>query len=224
MAVAFARRGYAVGVHYFQDDTAARAVETELSALKAPTFLVKADVRSSADVNGMIEQTAQELGRLDVLVCNAGLVRNRTVAKMSNDEWDDVIAADLSGPFYCMRAAVPLLRKQGGGSIVNIASLTAQRGARGAGNYAAAKAGLIALTKSIAQEEGANNIRANAIMPGFHVTDINRDYWEKSERSIRDQHSLPNLPERDELASFVVHVAELKSVTGQVLPFESRVF
>jgi 3-oxoacyl-[acyl-carrier protein] reductase len=113
------------------------------------------------------------------------------------------------------------MRKHGG-SIVNIASLIGQRGGAGAGNYAAAKAGLIALTKSAALEEGRHNIRVNAVLPGFHVTDMNKDYWEKNEAAIRSQQLLPTMPDRDELAAFIVHVAALRSVTGQVLPFESR--
>jgi NAD(P)-dependent dehydrogenase (short-subunit alcohol dehydrogenase family) len=223
MALAFGKQGYAVAVHYFQNESAARATAVEIDSFHTPSLTVSADVRSSSAVAAMMAAVAVQWGRLDVLVCNAGLVRNRTVAKMSDDEWTDVLAADLSGPFYCMRAAIPIMRKQGGGSIVNIASRVGERGGHGAGNYAAAKAGLIALTKSVALEEGSNNIRVNAVLPGFHVTDMNQDYWEKNEAAIRQQQVLPSMPDRDELASFVVHVAGLKSVTGQILPFESRV-
>lgn len=222
MAVAFGRAGYNVAIHYFQNEDSARATEKELSALGASAMLIRADVRSSSAVNDMIAAVVDKWGKLDVLVNNAGIVRNRTIAKMSDDEWNDVMLADLSGPFFCTRAVIPHMRKQGGGSIVNISSSAAQRGSRGAGNYAAAKAGLIALTKSVAAEEGANNIRVNALIPGFHVTDINQDYFQKNEKSIRDQHVLPTMPDREELASFVVHVAGLKTVSAQVLAFESR--
>jgi 3-oxoacyl-[acyl-carrier protein] reductase len=222
MAVAFGKHGYSVAVHFLQNEASAAGTADEISKLGSPAMTFRADVRSSSEVNRLFAEVAEKFNRLDVLVCNAGAVRNRTVAKMTDEEWADVLAADLTGPFYCMRAAIPIMRKQSSGSIINIASLVGARGSIGAGNYAAAKGGLISLTKSVAQEEGPHNIRVNAIMPGFHVTDINKDYWAKNEPAIRAQHFLRNMPDREELAEFAVHVAGLKSVTGQVFPFESR--
>jgi NAD(P)-dependent dehydrogenase (short-subunit alcohol dehydrogenase family) len=141
---------------------------------------------------------------------------------MKDDEWRDVMSVVLDGAFYCTRAVLPLMRAQKDGTIINISSYLALRGAKGVANYAAAKAGLITLTKVTALEEGPHNIRANVVIPGFHVTDMNKDVWAKIEEDVMSDHLLGRLPDRDELGGFVVSLALLKSVTGQVFPFESR--
>ena len=193
-----------------------------MAAAGGRSLVLRADVRNSAEVNAMLEKLTAEWGRLDVLVNNAGLVRNKMIARMTDDEWRDVMAANLDGTFYCTRAALPLLRRAKG-VVLSISSYVAERGTRGAANYAAAKAGVIAFTKSLAQEEAGSGVRANAIIPGFHVTDINREYWEKYEEKIRGQHLLEKMPDRDELATFVVNIASLSTVTGQTFAFESRI-
>lgn len=222
IAMAFAKKGCRVGVNFHKDEAGACALAGEIEKAGGTALLLKADVASSKEVNAMFDELDAKWGRLDVLVNNAGNVRNRTLFKMTDEEWRDVLAVNLDGPFYCTRAAIPLMRKNEGGSIVNIASYIALRGARGAANYAAAKAGVINLTKTTAVEEAPHNIRANAVLPGFHVTDMNRDVWERMEKEIRSQHLLVQMPDRAEMADFVVTVAGLKTVTGQVFAFESR--
>ncbi len=222
IAVAFGAAGYAVAVNYSSNKVEAEKTTQQIRGANGTAEIFQADVRSSNQVNAMVVAVEKKWGRIDVLVNNAGNVHNRTVAKMSDNEWRDVMAVNLDGPFYCMRAAIPIFRKHKSGSIVNITSYIAVRGARGGANYAASKAALINLTKSVATEEGRNNIRANAVMPGFHVTDLNTDTWAKLEREIREQHLLSEMPNRNEMAKFVVTVAELRTVTGQVFSFESR--
>ncbi|MCG3204794.1 MAG: 3-oxoacyl-[acyl-carrier-protein] reductase FabG [Elusimicrobia bacterium] len=222
LALAFAKKGFSIGLNYRANDVAAQTVAREIEKMGVKTLLLKADVSSSKEVNAMFYQLANDWGRLDVLVNNAGNVRNRTIVKMTDEEWRDVMAVNLDGPFYCTRAAIPFMRKQKEGCIINIASYIAARGARGAANYAAAKAGLINFTKTTAIEEGAHHIRANAVLPGFHVTDLNRDVWDKIEKDIRSQHLLPQMPDKNEMAEFVTQVAGLKTVSGQVFAFESR--
>lgn len=222
IAVAFAEKKYTVGLHYHDNDVAAGETADLIKKAGGKFTFLKADIRVSSDVNKMIQSFHAETGRLDVIVNNAGNARNNLIEKMSDEDWHDVFAVNLDGPFFITRAAIPFMRKQGGGSIVNMTSYIAPRGARGAANYAAAKAGLITLTKNTALEEGRFNIRANAVMPGFHVTDINKGVWARFEADIRSQHMLPTMPDRQELGPFVAHVAELTTVTGQVFSFESR--
>ena len=225
IAVAFARDGYDVAVHYNTKLDDAKATVKLVEGAGASAFVVKADVSKSAQVDAMMKSVDKHFGRLDVLVNNAGLVRNRPIARMSDEEWTDVVAGNLDGSFYCTRAALPILRRRRAGAILFMSSYAAPRGARGAANYSAAKAGVISLMKSLALEEGANGIRTNAILPGFHVTDINRDYWEKYEAKIREQHLLGGkMPDREELGRFVVGIAKLQAVTGQVFSFESRIW
>jgi 3-oxoacyl-[acyl-carrier protein] reductase len=223
LAVAFSKRGYAVAIHCHTSLAAADETVRQIKSTGGSALLVPADIRQSDLVQEMVNRVVSEWGRVDVTVNNAGTVRNRTIAKMSNEEWHEVLASNLDGTFFVTRAVLPIMRKQKSGSILNIASYVAARGVHGAANYAAAKAGIVAFTKSAAIEEGPHNIRVNALLPGFHVTDINKDVWEKNEAAIRAQHLLSSMPDREEMAQFAVNVAELTGVTGQVLAFESRI-
>lgn len=222
LALAFARKGYAVGINYHRSESEAAKTNDEIRQAGGRALILKADVRVSSDVEAMVAAAAKEWGRIDALVNNAGIARDNTLAKMSDEEWRDVLAVILDGSFFCTRAILPRMRSQKHGSIINIGSYAAARGVRGAANYAAAKAGLVALTKCTALEEGPHNIRANAVLPGYHVTDMNRRIWEKHEEKIRAQHLLRDMPDREAMADWVVALSELKTVTGQVFPFESR--
>lgn len=222
MALAFAKKKYAVAVHGFRNEKAAQETAQTIKAEGGKALVMTGDVRSSKDVQRMFETVEEEWGRINVLVNNAGFSRDRTISKMTDEEWQDVVAVHLNGAFFCSRAALPLMRRQKEGCIINMSSYLAFRPAIGAANYAAAKAGVIAFTKALALEEGRFNIRANAILPGFHVTDMNKEVWRKYEPEIRGEHALERMPTRESMGEFVVSVAELKSVSGQVFAFESR--
>ena len=162
-------------------------------------------------------------GRIDVLVNNAGITRDRTILKMTDEEWEDVVRVNLNGAFWCLRDCSKAMIERKEGAIINISSIVAVRGSVGNANYAASKAGLIALTKSAAKELGRFNIRVNAVLPGFHLTDMGRAVWGKYEERIRSEHTLGRLTDIRELAQFVLFTAKQKSASGQVFNFESRV-
>lgn len=221
MAKVFAAHHYAVAINFNSSEKEAVALSEEI---KTPTLLLKADVSSSAQVDAMTKKIIDKWGRIDVLINNAGISADRTLSKMSDEEWKKVLAVNLDGPFFCSRAVLPSMKDRKEGLIINIISYLVKSPAVGAANYAASKAGLLALTKSLALEEGRHNIRVNAVMPGFHVTDMNKKVWTRYEKLIRDQHLLKDLPEKRELAEFVYSLSLSKKITGQEFAFESRLF
>ncbi len=185
--------------------------------------IFQADVSVREGARKLVEAAARRWGRLDVLVNNAGISRDRTILKMSEEEWRRVIEVNLSGAFWVLQAAAKVMSAQKDGAILNVASILAARGAVGGANYAAAKAGLVALTKSAARELGRFNVRVNAFLPGFHPTDMNQAFTPEHVEKIKGEHSLGRFPDREELGRFIVHLAGLKSVSGQVFAFESRI-
>ena len=179
------------------------------------------DLNSNSQVESAI-QAAQNLGRLELLVNNAGYVEDALVATMSVETWESVMAVNLKGAFFCSRAISRIFSRQRDGHIVNLASHSAQFGAAGQAHYAAAKAGLIGLTQSLAAELGSRNVRVNAIMPGLlpgPMTDqMPRDALEER----RDQNSLRRMNDPAEVARFIAFLATTKNISGQVFRLDSR--
>src|SRR5947209_14382192 len=168
---AFAAAGAVCVVNYFDDPDGqnrrdAEATAERLRALQAPAVhLIEADVSRYESVERLMQHVADEAGGLDVLVNNAGVIRDRTVKKMTPEEWHAVIQTNLDGVFYCSKLGAEVLRD--GGRIVNVASISGVVGFPGQANYAAAKAGVIALTKVLAKELARRGITVNAVAPGI---------------------------------------------------------
>lgn len=224
LALAFGRAGYAVGVNYHKEKTKAEAVVQEIWELgqkEAEAF--ECDVRDSLKVRQMIDAIVVRWGRLDVLVNNAGTTRDRTILKMTNGEWNEVIETNLSGAFWGLREAARVMSQQKSGAIINIASLMAVRGGFGNANYAAAKAGLLGLTKGAAKELGRFNIRVNAVLPGFHLTDMAASLTEEQKKQVLSEHVLGHTTQIDDLTRFVLELVQNSSISGQVFTVDSRV-
>ena len=162
-AIELAKAGADVVVNYVNNKEAADSCAKALESEGVKTLVVQADV-SNAD--------EAEFGKVDILVNNAGVNRDRTIARMSTEQWDEVISTDLSSMFYCTSAVVAGMRERNFGRIINMSSIIGQMGNVGQANYAAAKAGMIAFTKSAAKELARNSITVNAVCPGFVETEM----------------------------------------------------
>lgn len=223
LAIAFARAGYKVLVHYHTQADKARAVAAEIAAVGGNAAVYGCDLSHPASVRAMVDAIGAAEGTVDVLINNAALTRDRTILKMTDEEWRAVINADLSGTFHMLRACAGLMSKKRAGAIVNISSIVGVRGSYGNANYAAAKAGVIALTKAAARELGRFSIRVNAVLPGYHATDMGStapvDYVE----NIKRESVLGCTTDINELARFVVLLAASTTVSGQVFNWDSRV-
>lgn len=222
LALAFGKAGHTVAVNYRARRAEAEAVLAELTGMGAEADLFPADVSRPDQANGLIESAVKKWGRLDGLINNAGVTRDRSIGKMSLDDWREVIDTNLSGPFYCLQAASRPMRKEKNGFILNMASILGARGGVGCANYVAAKAGLIGLTKAAARELGRYNIRVNAVMPGFHPTEMSDKIPSDQIDRVKAQHVLGRSTDAQELARFVVTLAETSTVSGQIFNVDSR--
>jgi 3-oxoacyl-[acyl-carrier protein] reductase len=223
VAFEFARAGYSLALNYSKNDEYAKTVLSEIGKLGGEAALYKCDVSKHADVKTMVEDVVLKYGKIDVLINNAAITRHRTILKMSDEEWNNVIDTDLTGPFYVMKEYALAMAVKKDGVIINISSITAFRGALGAANYAAAKAGLLALTKSAAIEFGRHNIRVNSVLPGFHLTSMGEDASRSYKERAVQESVLGLTTDIKELAEFIRFLSGTKTVSGQVFNWDSRV-
>ena len=210
VALELARAGADVVVGYRSGKEEAEALAGEIGGRA-----VQADVSSPDDAKRLVE----EAGDVDVLVNNAGLTRDGLLARMSDDDWRDVIETNLSSVFYTCRAVTrPMMRKRSG-VIVNVSSIVGVHGNWGQTNYAASKAGIIGFTKSLARELGSRGIRANVVAPGYVKTQLTEVLPEEATQAMVDQTPLGRVAEPDEIAGAVRFLAsdEASFITGDVL-------
>ena len=172
IAETLARDGCDVGILYLGDPDDATPVVRKIEQFGRRAASYVGDVRHPEQAHAAIESFAAAMGGLDILVNSAGIFRDDVSWKMSDRDWRDVIDVDLSGVFYCCRAALPVMRRGGWGAMVNISSINGMRGKFGQVNYSAAKAGVIGLTKALAREAAKFNVTVNAIAPGLIDTPI----------------------------------------------------
>ena len=171
-AIELAKHGATIVVNYTAAEDAANSCKAEIEAAGGKAIVVQADVSTSEGARALIKAAEDQLGKVDILVNNAGVNRDRTIQRMSDAEWDEVLQTDLSSIFYTTQAALGGMRERNFGRIVNMSSIIGQMGNPGQANYAAAKAGMIAFTKTAAKELARFNITVNAVCPGFIETDM----------------------------------------------------
>lgn len=219
IALALAARGFAVALNYAGSHDAAEAVKKEIEEAGGKAFTIQGDVSKSEDVDRIFKAVKDEFGGLDVLVNNAGINRDALLIRMKESNWDDVIATDLKSDFLTTKAATAMMMRKRKGSIINISSVVGIMGNIGQANYAAAKAGVIGLTKACAKEMAARNIRVNAVAPGFIETAMTDGIPEKIREGMISSIPMGRMGQPEDIAKAVCFLASDDSsyITGQVL-------
>jgi NAD(P)-dependent dehydrogenase (short-subunit alcohol dehydrogenase family) len=211
-----AREGAAVIVNYHTSPGPAEEVVKDITASGGKAVAVGGDVGSPDDCRRIIDAAISNYGQIDVLIANAGVNRDRSLKRMSVEEWNEVINTDLNSAFYCTSAAIPHMTERNYGRIIVMSSIVGQMGNPGQANYAAAKAGLIAFAKSAAKELARNNITVNAMCPGFVETDMVLALSDDVKKALLANIPLGRFGRPDEVAAFVRFlVTEGDWITGQ---------
>ena len=226
IALAFAGQGADVAVNYRGNAGAAQEVASQIEGLGRRAVLVQGDTSGGREAcEAIVKETLDALGTIDILVNNAGITRDNLMMRMDAEEWDAVIDTNLSGPFWMTRAVARPMLKARSGRIINMSSAAGRMGNPGQANYAAAKAGLIGLTKTTARELASRGVTCNALAPGLIETDLTADLPEAASEALVSLTPLGYVGTVDDVAAAAVYFAsdEARYVTGQVLGIDGGI-
>jgi acetoacetyl-CoA reductase len=225
IALELALCGASIALNYRSTHDAAVQVKNEIEAAGGVCELFPGDIGNRNEVQHVIAQVIDWYGHIDVLVNNAGIMRDRSIRKMTDDEWQSVIDTNLGGPFYCVRAVAPAMMQRGWGRIVNIASFSGQTGNFGQSNYAASKGGLIAMTKVLALEFARYGVTANVIAPGIVDTDILSAVPPDQMQQLIERVPMKRLGRPEEIARAVSFlVCDGSYITGQQINVNGGIY
>ncbi|MFN8322941.1 MAG: 3-oxoacyl-[acyl-carrier-protein] reductase [Chitinophagales bacterium] len=215
----FVSQGCQVAFTYVSSEEKARQLEQELSASGVKVKAYQSNAGSYGESEQLVEVVAKEFGAIDILVNNAGITRDNLILRMTEEQWDEVMNANLKSVFNLTKHVSKLMLRQKSGSIINLTSIIGEMGQSGQSNYAAAKAGIIGFTKSIADEFGSRSIRCNAIAPGFIETDMTDVLTEEVKAGILSRIPMKRMGHAGEVANTALFLAsDLSSyVSGQVI-------
>lgn len=213
------RNGYNVVINCKNSESAAEVLVNELVASGYSAVSFKADVTDRDAVSLLTEFAVETFGRLDLMVCNAGIAQQKLFTDITDEDWSKMLAVDLTGCFNCCQAAAALMLKDHSGCIINISSMWGITGASCEVHYSAAKAGVIGLTKSLAKELGPSGIRVNCVAPGVIKTNMLSSFTEDDLKALADDTPLCRLGTPEDVAEAVVFLASEKAsfITGQTL-------
>ncbi|MBW6463589.1 MAG: 3-oxoacyl-[acyl-carrier-protein] reductase [Firmicutes bacterium] len=219
-AIAIARAGADVVINYSSSEAQAASVKEQIEEFGGSAVIFKADVTDYRQCEAMVKYAIDHFNKIDILINNAGITRDNLLARMKAEEWREVIDTNLTGIYNCCRAILrPLLKQKNGGRIVNIASVAGIYGNSGQTNYAAAKGGVIAFTKSLAKELGSRNITVNAVAPGFIETEMTDTLSGKVKEEVLSRIALGRFGKPEDIADTVLFLASSASayITGQII-------
>ena len=219
IALAFAREGANIAFTDLELNEQAQATRDEIAALGVKVAFFASNAADFEAAHQVVETVVADFGRLDILVNNAGITRDTLLMRMTEQMWDQVIQVNLKSAFNFTHAVTPVMMRQRSGSIISLSSVVGLNGNAGQANYAASKAGIIALTKSVAKELGGRGVRANAIAPGFIITDMTKALPEETLKSFVSMIPMKRGGEPEEVAKVALFLAsDLSSyVSGQVI-------
>jgi 3-oxoacyl-[acyl-carrier protein] reductase len=225
IAMKLAQNGATLVINDVGDSAPAEQTATEIKNLNRQATVVMADVSSSPDVTHMIDTAIATYGKIDILVNNAGITRDQLTMKMSDEEWDKVLAIDLKSVFLCTRAVLRPMLKQRSGRIISMSSVVGIIGNAGQANYAAAKAGIIGFTKTIAKEVASRGITVNAVAPGFIDTPMTQVLAPERKQALLANIPLGSLGTPQDIAETVAFLAseEARYITGQVITVDGGI-
>jgi len=219
IAIKLASQGYTVVIHGTKNNDNLQITERELKIISKNVHSTFFDVTDPCEVDTKITEVLKKVGEISILINNAGIIKDRTLINMSDQEWDQVIKTNLYGPFFVTRKILPFMQKNMYGRIVNISSIIAMKGNFGQTNYAASKAGLIGMTKSLAQEVAKYNITVNAICPGLIDTDMTKGIPNQYIAKLLEKVSLKRQGSGEEIAEVVSFLTSNNSsyITGAAI-------
>lgn len=219
IALKLASLGANIVLNYRSSEEKAIEVENEIKELGVEVLRVKGDISNTSDVENMINKAKEKFGKIDIMVNNAGITKDTLILRMKEEDFDSVIDVNLKGVFNCLKAITPIMVRQKEGKIINLSSVVGLSGNAGQVNYAASKAGVIGMTKSLAKEVGSRGITVNAVAPGFIETDMTNVLGDKFKLEARKSIPLKRLGNPDDVAKVVAFLASdmANYITGQVI-------
>lgn len=223
IALRFGRAGDRVVMNYLTRERDAAAVADEVSCSGGEAVTFRADVRVPSEVDAMVMEAVNRWDAVDVLVNNAGLTRDGLLLRLSEQDWDDVLATNLKGAFHCVRSVSPIMIKKRKGHIINISSIVGMQGREGQANYSASKAGLIGLSRAAARELGGFNIKVNTVLPGYMPTEMGEQVSGMILERIQKDNVLGRVSDPREVAEFIFNLSLMNNISGQVFNLDSRI-
>ena len=219
IAMTLAMAGYDIAVNYRTENEDLTITKSEIEECNVKCLPVQGDVSSFEDSENMVKQVIEQLGRVDVLVNNAGITKDTLLMRMKKEDFEDVLQVNLVGTFNVTKSVIPYMMKQKEGRIINLSSVVGISGNAGQANYAASKAGIIGFTKSLAKEVGSRNILVNAVAPGFIETQMTDVLKKEIKEEIKKTIPLKRMGTVEDVANVVKFLASEESsyITGQVI-------